>query len=54
MIIEQRIKYLKLIRNIITENEDRILSALKKDLGKCPFEGVVSETAFVLHDLILF
>lgn len=48
---EFRIKQLKLLRNVIIENEQAILDALKKDLNKSPFEAYTTEIGFCLHSI---
>lgn len=48
---EARRKNLLALRSLILENENQILDALKKDLGKSHFEGVISETLFVIKEI---
>jgi aldehyde dehydrogenase (NAD+) len=49
-ISERKAALQKLLRNIIT-HEDEILEALYKDFKKPKFEGVVTETAYVISEL---
>lgn len=46
-----RIRQLKELRKAILENEERILDALKADLGGPAFEAYSSELAFPLHEI---
>ena len=46
-----RIKKLKKLNDIIKKNEDKILSELKKDLGKSNFEGYVTEVGILYDDI---
>ncbi|SHJ14964.1 aldehyde dehydrogenase [Flavobacterium terrae] len=47
---ERKIALQKLLKNIII-HEDEILDALYKDFKKPRFEGVISETSYVVNDL---
>jgi aldehyde dehydrogenase (NAD+) len=49
--LEWRLRELKQIERMITDNEPEILDALNADLGKSRFEGFMTETGFVLTDL---
>ena len=49
--VDYRIKNLKKLNDIIKKNEDKILSELKKDLGKSNFEGYVSEVGILYDDI---
>lgn len=49
--IDFRIEKLKLLRNSIINNENKIISALKKDLNKAPFEAYETELGIVLSEL---
>ena len=51
MELNQRINILKEIKYDIIKNEEKILEALKKDLNKCRFEGIVTEVQYVLSEL---
>ena len=48
---DQRKKHLMALRNLILENEDDILLALKEDLGKSELEGAISETLFTVKEI---
>ncbi|MDW0115921.1 aldehyde dehydrogenase [Sporosarcina thermotolerans] len=48
-----RIEMLMRLRDAIKLNEDKIHEALKKDLGKSPFEAYVTEVGFVLSSISL-
>lgn len=48
---KQRCHHLKQLRYLIVENEVAILKALKEDLGKGEFEGVIGETLFVVKEI---
>ena len=39
------------LRNAIVKNEEAIIEALQKDLGKSPFESYVTEIGFVLSSI---
>ena len=39
------------LRDAILANEDAIIGALQKDLGKSPFESYVTEIGFVLSSI---
>ncbi|MEW9502049.1 aldehyde dehydrogenase [Jeotgalibacillus marinus] len=49
--IDFRLKQLKKLKTVIEEHEQEILDALKKDLGKNPFEAYVSEIGFTLSSI---
>ena len=49
--IKYRIQNLKKLKNIIKDNEDKILEALKKDLGKSRFEAYATEIGIVYNDI---
>ena len=49
--VEYRIKYLKRLRECITNHEQDILVALKEDLGKCEMEGYMCEVGLTLAEL---
>lgn len=49
--VDYRIKSLKKLNDIIKKNEDKILSELKKDLGKSNFEGYVTEVGILYDDI---
>lgn len=49
--INYRIKNLKKLKDIIKENEYKILSALKSDLGKSNFEAYVTEVGIIYEDI---
>lgn len=48
---EARVQALKKLRSCISENEDRINEALRKDLGKSSFEAYMCETGLVLDEI---
>lgn len=48
---ESRKENLLKLRTLILENENAILEALHKDLGKSHFEGVISETIFLVKEI---
>lgn len=48
---EERISNLNKLRKMIHTNEEQILKALKKDLGKSNFEGYVTEIGIVLEEI---
>lgn len=48
---EERINNLNKLRKMIHTNEEQILKALKKDLGKSNFEGYVTEIGIVLEEI---
>ncbi|MCF8058250.1 MAG: aldehyde dehydrogenase family protein [Bacteriovoracaceae bacterium] len=48
---ESRVDHLIALRKLILENENMILEALNKDLGKSRFEGVISETLFLVKEI---
>lgn len=52
--ISIRIKYLKELKYSIKNNEEEILNALHKDLGKSHFEGYMTEVGMVLKELTYF
>ncbi len=43
--VEERIRYLKALKEVVSAREDAILAALKLDLGKPRFEAYISEVA---------
>ncbi|MBU3108533.1 aldehyde dehydrogenase [Clostridium gasigenes] len=49
--IDFRISNLKKLRKIIKNNEELIIEALKKDLGKSPFESYATEIGLVYDEL---
>lgn len=49
--VDFRIRALEKLRSCIRENEKAIARALKKDLGKSPFESYMCETGLVLDEL---
>lgn len=49
--ISFRINALKRLKTVIKENENDILSALKKDLNKAPFEAYATEIGFIYNEL---
>ena len=49
--VDYRIKNLKKLNDIIKKNEDKILSELKKDLGKSNFEGYITEVGILYDDI---
>ena len=49
-----RKEQLQILRNAIIENEDKIINALNKDLGKSPFISYVTEIALVVKEIELF
>lgn len=51
--IDFRRKTLIKLKNIIKENEERILEALKKDLGKSDFESYLTEVGVVYDEINL-
>lgn len=51
--IDFRRKTLIKLKNIIKENEERILEALNKDLGKSDFESYLSEVGLVYEEINL-
>ena len=46
-----RVERLKKLRDMISENENHILAAMKQDLGKNPFEAYLSEIVPVLQEI---
>ncbi len=50
--IKFRKEKLKLLYRILSENEERILEALKKDLNKSPFEAYASEYNLVMSEIV--
>lgn len=52
--LDFRMKTLKKLRESIKTNEERILDALKLDLGKSSFEAYSSEVGFVLESINYF
>ena len=51
MDVATRIHLLNLIKDDIIKYEKKILEGLKKDLGKCEFEGVVAEVQYSLNEI---
>ena len=49
--INFRIEALKKLKKVIKENEDKILEALKRDLGKSNFEGYATEIGLVYDEI---
>jgi len=49
--IDFRVAQLKKLRRIIVQNEDVILDALKKDLGKSAFEAYGTEVGFTIAEI---
>ena len=49
--INFRIDTLKKLKQVIRVNEDKILEALKKDLGKSNFEGYATEVGIVYDEI---
>ncbi|MEZ4225762.1 MAG: aldehyde dehydrogenase family protein [Polyangiaceae bacterium] len=49
--LDWRERELRQLERLITDNEAEILEALHSDLGKCRFEGVVSETGYTLGEI---
>ncbi|GAA0180369.1 aldehyde dehydrogenase [Clostridium sediminicola] len=49
-----RIDQLKLLKKTIQKNEEEILKALNKDLGKPHFEGYATEVGFILESIDYF
>ena len=49
--IEARRTQLRQLRRMITEHEDRVLAALKTDLGKPPMEAYAAEVGVVLAEI---
>ena len=49
--INFRIDNLKKLKQVIKENEDKILDALKKDLGKSNFESYATEIGLVYEEI---
>ena len=49
--VDYRIKVLKSLKNAIIENEDKIVKALEKDLGKSSAEGYMCEIGMVLSEI---
>ncbi len=48
---DSRRDHLLTLRKLILENENKILEALEEDLGKSRFEGVISETLFLVKEI---
>lgn len=46
-----RINQLKILKNTILNNEDKIIQALQKDLGKNQFEAYTTEIGFVYQEI---
>ncbi len=49
--VEFRIQALKKLKEIILKNEQKINEAIKRDLGKSPFETYMCETGLVLSEI---
>ena len=49
--LEWRLRELKQLERMISDNEDEIQEALQADLGKCRFESFVTETGFSIGDI---
>jgi aldehyde dehydrogenase (NAD+) len=49
--VQFRLKQLKILRDVVVQNESLIFDALKKDLHKSAFESYASEVGFVLEEL---
>lgn len=49
--VEFRIQQLKKLRQLIVDNEQGIMDALKKDLNKSPMEAFATEFGFMLADI---
>ena len=49
--VKFRIKMLKRLRKVIVEKEDKIVEALKSDLGKSKYESYMCEIGMVLNEL---
>ncbi|WP_100065762.1 aldehyde dehydrogenase family protein [Miniphocaeibacter massiliensis] len=52
--IEDRIKYLKVLKKEVKKNRDEILQALKEDIGKTGYEGFLTEYQIVTEELKYF
>ena len=48
---EWRMRELKQLERLISDNEAEITEALHADLGKCHFEAFIGETGFMLGDV---
>lgn len=49
--IDFRIKQLSLLKSLIKANEDRLIKALREDLGKSEFEAYATEVGFVYDSI---
>ena len=49
--VEFRIQQLKKLRQLIVDNEQGIMDALKKDLNKSPMEAYGTEIGFLIADI---
>src|SRR5690554_832233 len=49
--VEFREKQLIKLKQMIVENEEKILTAIRKDLNKSDMEGYLTEVGFVLNEL---
>ena len=49
--LEKRIQALKRLKQAITDREEKINEAIRKDLGKSPFESYMCETGLVLSEI---
>ena len=52
--IEERLKYLKKLKNEINTNEENIYNALDLDLSKPRFETYATEIGFLINEIDLF
>ncbi|NLW56637.1 MAG: aldehyde dehydrogenase [Firmicutes bacterium] len=46
-----RVKQLKTLYKAVKQNEERIITALQQDLGKCPFESYATELSLVYAEI---
>lgn len=51
---KERRELLNQLFHAIKEREDALCGALKRDLGKCRFEAIATETSIVLEDVAMF
>lgn len=49
--VKFRIEKLRLLKKVIKDNEEKLLSALKKDLNKSNFEGYVTEIGILYQEI---
>lgn len=54
MSVDFRLEYLKKLRTAIKNNEQKILEALKKDLGKSSTEGYMCEVGLAMSEITYF